>query len=356
MKSQMRIEWADMRLASLGLLFGAIGASIFWGPSNAFAANETSSPCDLPPVVEMCQQSCSLNCTDIDFVYDHLELCKKTRDGAPLVEDPRCAGIFNVNVESPSEQRPTEDPRDRRSNDVPNRDYGRNDPASANQSGRFGDQTTSTNPWQRPAVDIGAASEAAREAESQVDEGPRNCEEIADPFERADCEDKFPACASNTPELITRSQNLDTAIRGELENFKDVLSFEPDKIGSRENLCQFSREQLREYYSDARGDSSKITNLQVQANEIEACGKEIEKWVATLIQDTNDDRLQDDLIRQTNEDLKELEPLRLQLSQSIVRLQEAEPKILSVVRLHNRFCASAPSDGRNTGQSGSTRR
>jgi hypothetical protein len=165
-----------------------------------------------------------------------------------------------------------------------------------------------------------------------------DCTKITDPFERAECEDQFPDCAANTPELIGRSQLLIDQINSELEKYTVVLEKDFGDIGNKATLCGFTRDELKKYYGEATNDTSIISSLQSKAHDIEACGKQVEDWITQVQLNSTDDALQDDLIRETKKDLQKLDPLRINLNVSVKKLQEAGPKIYGVIRLYNRFC------------------
>ena len=172
---------------------------------------------------------------------------------------------------------------------------------------------------------------------------PRDCSSIRDPFERAECEDDFPSCAKSAGALIDGSTLLIGQIQEELSKYGGLLELDLDNIGDKERLCGFSRNTLTKYYYDATGDSRSILDLELTASDIDACANKIQAWVqkrsAQLI--TTDDKLGDNLIRSTKEELKPLAPLRQDLGVSVRKLKEAGPKIYSLIVFHNRFCRAA---------------
>lgn len=167
----------------------------------------------------------------------------------------------------------------------------------------------------------------------------RDCSAIKDPFERAACEDQFPECAESANALVTESGTLITQVKAELDRYSDLLNLNLDSVADKDRLCAFTRETLTKYYNDATADSSAIRLLETNAGGIQACAAEIELWVEKTSLATTDDKLQDSLIRETREQLKPLKGLRTELNDSVRRLGEAEPKIFSLIKFHNRFCS-----------------
>ncbi|MGF1528129.1 MAG: hypothetical protein ACFCBW_15230 [Candidatus Competibacterales bacterium] len=284
-------------------------------PSNSPQIENLAALCSVTATQELCQATCAMACRDLEnlsFFKNHRAYCLRegmiipTDDPNTLIDDPRCAAIFSTATPSipltPSE---------------------------------------STSPSNDP--DCMALQDVF--ARAQCIEQLSDCSTIPNPSERAACENKFPPCADSASALLDRSKLLVTEIETELSRYSEVLEIDFSDIRNRENLCNFTRDQLRRYYSDATGDASAIRRLQGRAKDIEACAVDIESWVEATPVGTNNDEFQDNLIRETRSDLSKLNPLRVEVERSVQKLSEAGPKIFGLVRYHLRFCPAPPESG-----------
>jgi hypothetical protein len=166
----------------------------------------------------------------------------------------------------------------------------------------------------------------------------RDCSKIRSIRERILCEDGFPKCTSGTPELKTRFLDLGKEVRAELDSYGGVLDLDLDNVGDKKTLCELTFGSMERYYNQAVMTDTPINRFLQQSREIASCAKEITTWVENEKIDLADSDIQDNLIKATAEDLKDLQPLREELNRSVSKLKEAGPKLYQLMKFHVRFC------------------
>lgn len=167
--------------------------------------------------------------------------------------------------------------------------------------------------------------------------------ESEDIFAREECilAKITPECSPKVSLLRGRADLLVTEIQNEVAQYGDLLERDWTNVSNGELLCQFTRDELRDYYQIASENPELLNGLQRQASGIQSCGVEWEEWMRSS-DIRNTPNISSELIDQlTREAERNLVPLRSQIENlrvSTETLENAEDSILAIVRLHILSC------------------
>ena len=287
-----------------------------------------TSHCNNSSVRETCHTTCAHACSkNAEFLANNADYCLKdgmlaTGSSVPLPDEPLCSSVFSKHEKV-----------------VPKTGI-----------------KTDRNPGVKK---VGGAK--GTEFKENVVEGTEQMEQTGltadcainvDPFDRADCEAEFPACANDTPTLLKNSKALIKNVQAEFRDFpaalgrdskeiakldfKEIAKLDFKEIAELDQLCALTRDVLRDHYSASTKYAESILKLQDSADKINKCSKQIEEWLED--QTVQNDTLQDSIIRETQDDLKDLTTLMKNLSTLSTKLEEAGPKIYNIIRIHGKFC------------------
>lgn len=309
------VDWLSIRLEvdSMGGLMRVwynIGVSVALIFSNVGSASgqEASEVCLREAAQEDCLATCAPLCrSDSAFLEANFDLCV---DENWFSRDPVAEGVSDAAVCS--------------------HQFSAANPASGYALESELDATASPEP----------------EAPGALVPGGDPCNGLTDVFEIAECLNKqdTPSCSPKPRELRERTSLLVEEINLQMSEYSDLLELDLATVENQQALCNFSRAQLREFYTDAIEDPDVFHRLVARSNDISACTGEWEEWLANFNPETGASALPDNLVRAMKSNMKQLRPQLQNMETGLVRLEQAAPQILNLARLHVLECPAPPED------------
>lgn len=150
-----------------------------------------------------------------------------------------------------------------------------------------------------------------------------------------------PQCSPTVSSLRGRAELLVTEIQNELAQYGELLERDWSNVSNGDLLCQFTRDDLRDYYQISSENPGLLNGLQRQASGIQFCGVEWEEWMRSSdIRKTPNisSELIDQLSREAERDLVPLRSQIKNLRVSTETLENAEDSIIAIVQLHILSC------------------
>lgn len=273
----------------------------FWGitmnmAGNGASAQDVTKLCSSESVQELCQQTCATQCAEPGFLGSNVSYCVDNgfvgsyADLSAVKDEASCEEIFG-----------------RESQPVP-------------------------------------SITTAEQATSDTSE----CDDIKSISQKRNCIAKKnrPSCSQSVATLQEQAELLVVGIENELNQYGDLLTGDWQNAENRKELCKLKLDDLDEKYEMATDNPASLRSSQRQAQDIQKCQSEWEKYVreqaekrAENAKGTGSDSRADTLAREAE---AQLEPLKVQisdLSKNIAQLETVAETIIGIVDDHLVYCA-----------------
>lgn len=278
------------------LVFFIIGG----GFANFASAQNAQELCGEKNIQELCQETCALQCgEDNGFLANNVSFCVDNNfvgtraDLSAAKDDASCNATF-----------------------------GRAEPVTDNPEPTTAQEIASDN---------------------------SECENIKSISKKRDCIAKKyrPSCSTSVASLQGQAELLVIGIKGELDQYGDLLTGDWKNAENREELCKLKLEDLDKKYEIATDNPASLRASQRQAQEIQKCQGEWEKFVreraekrALKSKGNVSDKRADTLAREAEEQLAPLKNRIAELSNNIAQLETVAETIIGIVDDHLVYCAS----------------
>jgi hypothetical protein len=178
-----------------------------------------------------------------------------------------------------------------------------------------------------------------------------DCSALSTLEEQLVCElaGEIPSCSPTVIDLEGSARLLVTEIKGELDQYGELLTRDWTDVKNRQALCAIPRATLNENYKTTQENPETLRTLRNRATDIQACQSEWETYLRNSAGSDTSDVLADSVSRDVEEQLRPLKGRITDLTSSVLTLQNAATTIRGIMRYHIIVCPAegipVPSDG-----------
>lgn len=169
------------------------------------------------------------------------------------------------------------------------------------------------------------------------------CANLTDLRELANCHNarETPMCSPSPIALREQTSILLAELDAQMSEYSGLLELDTAKIEDEERLCGITFEELEAFYKSASEDPEVFKRLDGRSKKIEECSSDWEAWLANFDAGTGGD-IADNLVRSVKTNMDKLRPQLQHMRVGITRLEQAEPQLLNLARLHVLICPDKP--------------
>lgn len=173
-------------------------------------------------------------------------------------------------------------------------------------------------------------------------------------------EDGFPSCTPNIPALEAKYVAINQDLNQSLEVYKPILEGNYDKTESKNALCAYSFDEIKNAYRLSTQNKDALGRLKAQIEGANDCAEQVNRWQSDLVVSRPGrnpgesekpsamgripmEKLRSSVIEETKASTKKLAEAREHLSATTAEIEKAVPTLKFLVTLHHRTCPASPS-------------